>query len=178
VKTTIVPGAALDVLTPDEARELLRQEYRQTVEQHVRAEGTGKMDGTGTGTIDIYTCPVGFEFEARRILIESDQLYHWVKTVPALGQGAPGQAVIPLEYLRSGESLGRPFQDMVIKTAVPTDEVWYLFPHLDTWSAQQGPYLRNGETLQLACRGCVSFASINVQVTVEGIQRRPPPTFH
>lgn len=173
MKQTLVPGATLDALTPDEARELLRQEYRATVEQRVRAEGTLKLDGTGSGIVEVYTCPIGFEFEARRAVIAIDAGYWWFKTVP-LGGIAGGSAVVPLEYLRSGETNGRPNADYV-RTGGAQDEVWYLVPHLDTWSREQGPYIRNGETFEVAFRAIPNAANMNVQVTVEGIQRRPPP---
>lgn len=175
MKQTIVPGAQLDVLTEDEARELLRREYRQTVEQRIRAEGTVKLDATGTGVVEIYTCPVGFEFEARRIMIASDLGYYILKTTPSGGGGAGANSTVRLEYLRSGESLGRPNSDNVITSATPNDEVWFILPHTDTWSREQGPYIRNGETLELAVRGIAALANINMQVTAEGLQRRPPP---
>lgn len=175
MRTLIKPGSPIETLTPDEARDIIQQEYRKQVFQHVRAEGTAKMDATGTGQVDAYTCPMGFEFECRRILIEGDAGLFWLKALPALGQGGPSQLVNPLEYMRSGESIGIPTVSNVIKTAVPQDEVWWLFPHLDTWGDQQGPYIRNGETLSLNLRGLINSANLTIQVTVEGLQRRPPP---
>jgi hypothetical protein len=174
MRQTIVPGGTIESLTEEETRDLVRQIYRETVENRVRAEGTATLDANGTGTVEVYTVPIGFEFEVRRVLIESDAGYFWVKTVPGGGQGATSP-IVPIEFLRSGESLGTPHIDNVIKTGTPQDEVWYLFPHVDTWSKEQGPYIRNGETFETVFRNCTNFASKNVQVTAEGLLRRPPP---
>jgi hypothetical protein len=175
---TIVPGMKIESLTADETRDLIRQEFRTEVKQRVRAEGTGKADNNGTVTVDVYAVPVGFEFELRRINLACDGGYSWGKVIPD-GGGAGSTTIVPIEYLRSGESICRAEVDKYFDTAAPTEQTWYLFPHVETWGDQQGPYLRNGEILQVAFRALNNLISggvgLNVQVTAEGLLRRPPP---
>jgi hypothetical protein len=173
---TVVPGAKIDSLTYEETRELIRSEYRTAVENRVRAEATVRLDATGTGVLDVYTVPVGFEFELRRLNIASDTGYGWAKFIPQ-GGGTGQSSVVPIEYLRSGESLSRAVPDKYFDSTTPTNETWYLFPHVETWSREQGPYLRNGEILQVAFRAVAFVASVGVQVTAEGLLRKPPARF-
>jgi hypothetical protein len=159
VRQTVAPGKQIEALTPDEARELLRAEFRQTVEHRVRAEGNIRLDANGNGTIELYTVPQGFEFDARRVTLDLDQA-----SDPSTGAVVLNAAGKFIEYLRAGERIeyGQPQYGASVQV-----------PGAQTWSREQGPYLRNGETFEVAAHGLTAAGGF--RATVEGILRRPPP---
>lgn len=67
MKQAVIPGGHIDALTPEEAREMLEGFFAKATEERVRAAATIVLDATGSGQDEVYLCPVGFEFEARRV---------------------------------------------------------------------------------------------------------------
>lgn len=159
MRTKIVPGAELEVLTPGEAAELVRSAYRETVEERVRAAQTIKLDANGAGEDDVYSPPLGFEFEARRISVDLDSAAD-----PATGNVTLNAAGKTVEYLR-GVAGTR------IEWGQPQYGAAVQVPGIQTWGSEQGPYIRNGETFAVRARGLTANATLNV--TVEGILKRP-----
>lgn len=152
----IAHGAQIDALTPAEADALLRARFREEVETVVRASGQVNLDGTGSATEELYTVPPGFEFEVRRVSMDLD-----TASDPGTGQVALG-AGKTVEYLRSGTRIewGQPAFGGAVQV-----------PGVQTWSRQQGPYLRNGEVLEVRAKGLTANAKLVLQV--QGILRRP-----
>jgi hypothetical protein len=166
MRQTVTPGGTIEALTPDEAAELLQANYRQDVEERVRAAGTIALDVNGNGTEEVYNPPVGFEFEARRISLDLS-----TSTDPATGNVTLNAAGKTVEYLRSGTRIewGQPAYGAAVQV-----------PGVQTWGDEQGPYVRNGEVFEVRARGLTANATLDV--TVEGILRRPaqpiPPPAH
>lgn len=158
MRTKIVPGAELEVLTPAEAEELLRADYRTEVVERVRATATIALDANGNGQDEVYNPPLGFEFAARRVAVELS-----TATDPATGNVALNAAGKTVEYLRSGVRIewGQPQYGGAVQV-----------PGVQTWGDQQGPYVRNGEVFEVRARGLTANATL--EVTVEGVLRRPP----
>lgn len=158
MRAKIVPGAELEVLTPGEAAELLAAQYREDVEERVRAAATVTLDGAGNGEDEVYTPPLGMEFEARRISCDLS-----TATDPGTGQVALG-AGKTVEYLR-GVGGTR------IEWGQPTFGAAVQVPGSQSWGDEQGPYIRNGETFAVRAKGLTAGATLDV--TVEGILRKP-----
>lgn len=70
MRQQIIPGATIDCLTHDEAVELLQAAFKEASEERVRAAATVTLDANGNGEDDVYSPPLGFEFEARRVSID------------------------------------------------------------------------------------------------------------
>lgn len=157
MKQAVIPGGHLDVLTEDEARELIEGAFAKRTEERVRASATIALDGTGAGQEEVYLCPVGFEMEVRRVWIDIN-----TASDPSTGNVALG-AGKAVRYLRSGAPIawGQP-------TYGPTLQV----PGGETWGDEQGPYIRNGEVFEVKAIGLTGGATL--EVLVEGIQRRLP----
>jgi hypothetical protein len=160
LRQTVHPGRALDILTPAEAAELLEARFRETVEERIRAAATIKLDGSGNGQDEVYGVPLGFEFEARRVTLDLD-----TATDPSTGNVALNVAGKSVSYLRSGTRIE--YAAPLSPNAVPQ------VPGVQSWGEEQGPYLRNGEVFEVRAVG-LTAASI-LDVTLEGILRRPPP---
>ena len=158
MRQKIVPGAELEVLTPLEAVELLEHLYREEVEYRVRGAATIALDATGAGQDEVYNPPLGMEFEARRVSIDLASA-----TDPFTGAVLLNAAGKTIEYLRSGTRIewGQPSYGAAIQV-----------PGVQTWGDEQGPYIRNGEVFEVRARGLTANGSLDV--TVEGILRRPP----
>lgn len=157
MKQAVIPGGHLDALTLDEARELIEGVFQKQTEERVRASATIALDGTGSGKDEVYTCPVGFEFEARRVTLELGG------ADPVTGAVALNAAGHNVRYLRSGAIIawGQPFYGSVLQV-----------PGSESWGDEQGPYVRNGEVFEVAAVGLTP--NVNLEVLVEGIQRRLP----
>lgn len=69
----IIPGGTINALTPEEAVELLRSEYREAVNERVRGAQSIVLDASGNGEDDVYSPPLGFEFEVRRVSLDLDK---------------------------------------------------------------------------------------------------------
>lgn len=153
----IKPGGEIEALTLAEARGLLSDAIRGldiSKSQRVRAGASFVTDAAGNADDDVYTVPAGFQFEVRRVVLDADA---------ADGPNSAGRIVIDaageaVEYLRSGTRIeyGQPQYGVAIQ-----------IPGIQTWGAQQGPYLRNDEVFQIRARGL--GANVRLRVTVEGI---------
>ena len=75
MKLKLVPGHEVDVLSPDEAHELLR-ELREDLKQHggtVRLMGEKQTDGNGNATILLSPhVPIGYELALYRLIVDDD----------------------------------------------------------------------------------------------------------
>lgn len=158
MRQAVIPGGTIEALTPGELAELLRASYRENVEERVRGPQTITLDAGGNGEDDVYSPPLGFEFEVRRVSIDLD-----TAADPGTGQVAlaAGKTV---EYLR-GVGGTR------IEWGQPQFGAAVQVPGVQTWGSEQGPYIRNGETFAVRVRGLTANAHLNV--TVEGILKRP-----
>jgi hypothetical protein len=75
VKLKIVPGHEVDVLSPDEARQILRElaDELQPSGGSVRFMGEKQTDGNGNGTILLAPhVPIGYEFALYRLIVDDD----------------------------------------------------------------------------------------------------------
>lgn len=160
MRQAVIPGKPIDALTSAEAAELFQSLWRETVEERVRAAANIKLDASGSGQDEIYTVPLGFEFEARRVSLDLD-----TASDPSTGNVALNVAGKFVRYLRSGTPIE--YAVPISPNAVPQ------VPGVQSWGDEQGPYFRNGEVFEVLARG-LTGASI-LAVTVEGILRRPPP---
>lgn len=161
MKQTIKHGVAIDTLTPDEARNMIDAIRERDAQKRVRATAVIALDPTGAGTDEVYAVPVGFEFEARRVTLGLD-----TAADPSTGNVALNVAGKTVEYLRSGTR---------IEYAVPqSPNAIPQVPGIQTWGAEQGPYLRNGEVFEVRAVGLTANARLSV--TVEGILKRPVAT--
>jgi hypothetical protein len=160
VRQALVPGQTIDVLTPGEAAELFESIFRETVQERVRAAGTIQLDATGAGTEELYTVPLGFEFEVRRLFVDIS-----TAADPNTNSVALNVAGRSIEILRSGTR---------VEYAAPLSPNGGIaqVPGVQSWGDEQGPYFRNGEVVELRCRGLTAQATLDA--TVEGILRRPP----
>jgi hypothetical protein len=156
-RQAVIPGGTIDALTAEEAVELLRATYREEVEERVRGAAIIALDATGGGVDEVYSPPLGFEFEARRVQVDLS-----TAADPASGNVALNAAGKTLEYLRSGTR---------IEWAQPQYGGAVQVPGVQTWGNEQGPYIRNGEVFEVRARGLTANATL--VVTVEGILRRP-----
>ena len=133
MKLKIVHGHEVDVLSPDEAREILREllDELQPRGGSVRLMGEGQTDANGNAQIEITPrVPIGYELAIYRLVVDSDK-----RTPAAPFTNANGW----IDVLRNGvDRLG--FQGMSI-------------PALATDGASEAPKLRNGETFVVALNG-------------------------
>jgi hypothetical protein len=154
----VVPGGSIEALTPHEAAQLFEAAYRENVEERVRAAATIILDATGSGEDDVYSPPLGFEFEVRRVSVD-------LSSATDVGTGNVALAAgHTLEYLR-GVGGTR------IEWAQPQFGAAVQVPGVQTWGAEQGAYIRNGETFAVRAKGLTANASLDI--TVEGLLRKP-----
>lgn len=158
MKQKVKHGAILDVLTPDEAHGIIAAGLQRDTPVRVRATQIVQLDVAGSGQDEVYVIPPGFEFEARRVTFDLD-----TATDPNTGNVALNVAGKAVELLRSGSR---------IEYAAPTSpNAVPQVPGVQTWGAEQGPYLRNGEVFEVRARGLTANARLSV--VVEGVLRRP-----
>jgi len=156
MQQVVRPGYPLNFLTPDEAVRLIP---RPREESRVRAPATFQLDGTGGGTLDVFEVEAGYEFEARRVVIT---LTGNMPSDPNTGNVALNAAGKWCAYLRSGS---------LIEYGQPAYGGQIQVPGVQTWSREQGPYLRNQEVFQVRVAGLT--ASGVLAVYLEGILVRP-----
>jgi len=159
VRQKLVPGAELDILTPTEAVELLRAMFEDQVHDRVRAEESKVADANGNVVLDVYTVPLGFEFEVRRFVLTADGITRGTQI--NFGVGAYGS------LSRGDELIGYLGQTGGSSAGVPSE---------GSYGSEQGPYLRNGETLRLNIAGAAvaALAGLGIQCLAEGVLRKPP----
>ena len=150
-------GGTLDVLTPDEFVRLIPRPEQKS---QVRATGTIELNAAGSGSIDLYKVPTGYELVVHRFEVYigggSPPLPGPVTGAVALNAGAY------LALLRSGTLItyGQPVYGGTLQ--VPGEQ---------SWGEWQGPYLRNGEVFQVAAAGLT--ANVSLTVMIQGSLRLP-----
>lgn len=153
----VVHGAFIDTVTPDEMYRMIPRPPRKT---RMRVGATLALDATGSGRADVYKVPIGGEFEARRVMLNLESAAD-----PSTGNVALNVAGKFVKYLRSGT---------LIEYAVPFGpNAVSQIPGVQTWGAEQGPYLRNGEVFQIQALGLT--ASVVLSIFVEGILEENDP---
>ena len=154
MRQRIHQGAVIDAVTPDEIVKLIPRPLQRT---RIRATETGVLDGSGNGTLDVYKVPIGYEFEVRRVTLNLS-----TASDPATGEVVLGAGKYVV-YTRSGQfsEYGQPEFGSQVQV-----------PGIQTWGAEQGMYLRNGEMFQVKAVGLTADATLTV--VLEGSLARPP----
>jgi hypothetical protein len=152
-KQRIMHGAVLDIVTPDEVVKLIP---RPPEVSRIRATQQVALNLAGGGQDEVYKVPAGFEFGARRVTA------YLSVTDPTTGAVQLTGAGKGLAYLRSGAFIewGQPAYGGTVQV-----------PGVQTWGAEQGPYLRNGEVFEVMAFGLTGSAILTV--VLEGLLRRP-----
>lgn len=156
MRQVLRPGYPVDFLTPDEFVQL---QPRPQQRSRTRAPATIQLDANGNGTGVVFEVDVGYEFEARRIVLS---LFGNVPNDPNTGNVLLNAAGKFVAYLRS---------DSLIEYGQPMYGAAIQVPGVQTWSREQGPYLRNGEVFQVRANGLTANGVLNVYL--EGILVRP-----
>lgn len=156
MKQRINPGGTLDILTQDELVKLIRRPEEIT---HMRINSNIVLDATGSGDDEIYKVPIGYEFEVRRIAFT---LTGNIPSDPNTGNVLLTVAGKFIAYMRGGD---------VIEYGQPQYGAAVQVPGVQTWSAEQGPHLANGEVFGVQAKGLT--ASLSLSVYLEGLLKRP-----
>lgn len=158
MRTRIKHGETIETVTPGEMEAILARRLRSQDSKRIRATESVKLDANGAGKVDVYTVPPGFQFEARRVMVNIDSAAD-----PSTGNVPLNVAGKAVKYLRSGT---------LIEYAVPSSpNAAPQVPGVQTWGAEQGPYIRNGEVFQIEAVGLTANAVL--VVNVEGILSKP-----
>jgi hypothetical protein len=157
VKVQLKAGAELDVVSPEEAREIVKAAIEQAreaggVEEPIRAEEGGVTDAAGGVTLPVYVVPIGREFVLTRILVDADGFTPGAPFVAAAGF---------VDVLRSGERVD--FKSLAAAAGG--------LPTLSTDSKATGTRWRNGEAVEVRIVG--GPANTTVRARVQGWLRTP-----
>lgn len=153
MKFKLQAGEVLDVLTPDEAREILLELLEQSreagLETEVRADESAVTDAAGAVTFTVYQVPVGRAFRITRLVIDAD----------GFTPGAPFKNGVGfIDVLRGDERV-----DFVnLATGIPA---------LSVDSKDSGARWRNGEQVRVSLVG--GPASTSVRAKLQGFERTP-----
>lgn len=156
MRQVLRPGYPVDFLTPDE---FVALQPRARQESRVRSPATLQLDANGNGVVTAFEVEAGYEFEARRIVLT---LTGNIPSDPNTGPVLLNAAGKFVAYMRSGSLIeyGQPAYGAAIQV-----------PGIQTWSREQGPYLRNSEVFQVQANGLTANGVLNVYL--EGILVRP-----
>lgn len=151
----IEPGAVLEFTTPEEAKAIVYEALGSFLELPlvVRPSAQGTTTSGGALTLEVYDVPVGFEFVLTRLVIEAD----------GFTPGAPYTAAGAYVLVRRQGGARVNFASLVSGSG--------QLPTLFTDSVTSGAHFRNGEKVEVVVSG--GPASTGIQVTAEGILRRP-----
>lgn len=137
---------------------------REANRTRVRATATFQTESVaGSGSVDVYTVPPGFELEVRRVQfdggwIADDGSNLGVRAVPFSALGVDAQ------YLRSGTRI-----EWAKPAGVPPI-TGPCVPGIQTWSEEEGPLITGGEIFQVRVRLDSAFArGQSVTISLEGI---------
>jgi hypothetical protein len=158
MKQRIMHGATLDFVTPDEMARAIPRPAQVT---RIRASAQVVLNASGNGQDEVYKVPTGYEFAARRVSMNLSGI-----TDPSTGQVALS-AGKNVAYLRSGT---------LIEFAQPQYGAAVQVPGVQTWGAEQGPYLRNAEVFEVLATGLTASAILTV--VLEGLLRLPSTEPH
>lgn len=156
MRQRVVHGAFVDFVTPDELYKAIPRPRQLT---RIRVPGSLQLTAAGGGAEDIYKVPNGMTFEIRRIVAS---LSGNVPSDPNTGNVLLNVAGKWLALLRSGS---------LIEYMAPVYGSAIQVPGTQTWGAEQGPFLANGEVLGIAVNGLTANAVLSTYV--EGILTRP-----
>lgn len=160
MRTKLIHGAILDTASRKEVEELLKQyTTRQDTRERVRASAVITLDANGVGQDEVYGPPPGWELEIRRVQVDLQSVNE--TNFPA-GSIPLSTAGVSLQYLRSGTRIqwGNPESGAGAGGRVPG---------LETWGAEQGPYLRNGEVFEVRAVLGAPVANQVLSIYMEGI---------
>lgn len=151
----IIHGKEINFVTPDEIVKLIPRPEQKT---RIRADQATAL-GVSPSVVDVYHCPAGYSFEARRVFIRlsNDGLTTGAATFTAITDAAY------LLYLRSGEII------CAARPVAPNGT--FSIPGDESWGEEQGPKVANGEVFQVAAYGLTQGVSLIVHL--EGILTRP-----
>jgi hypothetical protein len=137
VRVKIKAGAEFDVVTPQEARDIWREQaldlFGQPPTELVRAEESGVTVAGGALLLPIYVVPLGMEFRVHVIVVEADGVN---PATPFNGAGAYWQIRVS----------GRVVDEASLVAAAANGS---QIPFVKTYGYMQGPVALNGEPLEL-----------------------------
>jgi hypothetical protein len=157
MRQKIAHGAMLDTVTPAEMRAVMA-DFRPPGISRIRVTETVQLDANGSGTDDVYVVPPGYEMIVRRVMMNLD-----TAADPSTGNVLLNVSGKYVAYLRSGTLISY----SVPKSVGNIPQV----PGVETWSAEEGPYLRNGEAFEVRVQGLTANAKL--LVFVQGVLFRP-----
>lgn len=159
-RTLLKHGAILDTASRAEVEGLLKQyQTRQETRERVRSPAVVLLDGSGIGQDEVYTVPMGFELEVRRVTLDLSTATESTLSITSVNLSGAG---VSIQYLRSGQR---------IEWGLPVSPLGgFRVPGIETWGSEQGPCLRNGEVFEVrAVLGAALAANATLTVTMEGI---------
>ena len=157
MKTKIVPGSEIDLLTESELKRTLDEVVRGlTIEPaNVRAVTQGQTDATGALTLPVYEVPLGMGFDLTRLLV---RIAGASVAVPFTGAGAM------LEVLRN--DLLVDFKSLVAAAVTPAG-----LPALLTYGSDSAAWFGNGDVVQ------VRLTAVTANATVTALAEGPMSPF-
>ena len=154
MRQTIRHSSSIDFATPEEVQAIVQGAITSREVSRVRSPANIQLDANGNGRDEVFVCPVGMEFVARRVSLDLS-----TAADPSTGNVPLNVAGKYVQYLRS---------DTPIEYAVPVSpNAASQVPGVQSWGAEQGPYLRNGEVFEVRAVGLTANAIL--RVTLEGI---------
>lgn len=88
MKVKISPGQELEIVTPGELRGILGEIFpSRKGPQEQRPEEALKLDASGSGTVELYTVPVGMRFRLHWLTVDADDYTPAVPFTNAAGYG-------------------------------------------------------------------------------------------
>jgi hypothetical protein len=170
MKQRLSPGGTLEAATPEEIQKLIETglpavpfSRRIRARQTFVLDANGNLGGASLGTIQpltVYKVPMGYSFEARRVTFNLNSAQG--PTFPTTGVLALSSAASAVwaAYFRSSE---------FVCFANPSSANGASIPGVESWGDQQGLYLQNGETFDIAVNGKAAIALAAMTVELEGI---------
>jgi hypothetical protein len=157
-KQRVIHGAMLDIPTVGDIAKVVgvKEEPRRIM---MRMGASMILDGTGSGTETVYEVPMGSEFGLRRIELTLGSIVD--PNSNAVNLATAGAYII---LQRSGT---------LMEYLAPKGPSVYnaALPGVQSWGDEQGPFLRNGEALEVRAFGLGAGASL--QIFCQGTLVRP-----
>lgn len=161
MKTKLLAGHEIDMLTKDELREVLGlvlseqiEQFRKSSTEHVRAELQTVTDGTGAASINVYQVPIGMKFRLARLVVASPGFSFAAKFTNAAGA---------IEVRRNAEQL---IDGVNLNPSAAAGDQSVGIPWVQTYSSDARPEWQNGE--QVTVNVIAGPATANITALVEG----------